>query len=400
MLDIIHGHLLCEGRCFHDYYVRIGKNIITSVGPMALWKPLPNVSVINARKNYISPGFIDIHNHGAFMYDAMDASFKAFDKISEYHLKNGVTSYLLTTMTAPLTAIGHVLDVLKEYVPKIPVRILGCHLEGPFLSVHNAGAHPAPFLKCPDSGSIKFLEKYKDYIKLITAAPELPHTDQLLAFCQSNGIVVSGGHDNAIDDEIHAAIDGGLKSVTHIYCCSSGMSRRPGSYKKHLGLTQIGLLHPELFCEVIADDYHVPPELFDFIYRCKGYQKICLISDGLSASGMAPGQYYLGQQGSGVPVIVDEHVALLSDKSAFAGSITSIGTMVSRLISRRTIPPEEAAYMASTAPARLLGLEHKGNIAPGFDAELNIMDRCGALESTIIGENFIYYHKEGASYEI
>ena len=400
MLDIIHGHLLCDGHCFSDYYVRINGQTIIATGPMTQWIPEANSTVIDAEGNAVCPGFIDIHNHGALMADAMDASSEAFDKISEYHLKNGVTSYLLTTMTAPLETIGHVIEALKTHVSKLPVNILGCHLEGPFLSKESAGAHPIQHLRYPDRQSIKFLEKYKNYIKLITAAPELPHMDDLLAFCRANHIVISGGHDHAIDDEIHAAIDGGLKSVTHIYCCSSGVSRRPGSYKKHLGLTQIGLLHPELFCEVIADDYHVPPELFDFIYRCKGYQKICLISDGLSASGMPPGKYYLGKQGSGVPVIVDEHVALLSDRSAFAGSITSIGTMVGRLISRHTVLPQEAVYMASAAPAKLLGLEHKGNIAPGFDAELNILDSRGALKTTIISENFIYHHKEDAKNEI
>lgn len=400
MLDIIHGHLLCDGHCFSDYYVRINGQTIIATGPMTQWIPEANSTVIDAEGNAVCPGFIDIHNHGALMADAMDASSEAFDKISEYHLKNGVTSYLLTTMTAPLETIGHVIEALKTHVSKLPVNILGCHLEGPFLSKESAGAHPIQHLRCPDRQSIKFLEKYKNYIKLITAAPELPHMDDLLAFCRANHIVISGGHDHAIDNEIHAAIDGGLKSVTHIYCCSSGVSRRPGSYKKHLGLTQIGLLHPELFCEVIADDYHVPPELFDFIYRCKGYQKICLISDGLSASGMPPGKYYLGQQGSGVPVIVDEHVALLSDRSAFAGSITSIGTMVGRLISRHTVLPQEAVYMASAAPAKLLGLEHKGNIAPGFDAELNILDSRGTLKTTIISENFIYHHKEDAKNEI
>lgn len=102
MLDIIHGHLLCDGHCFSDYYVRINGQTIIATGPMTQWIPEANSTVIDAEGNAVCPGFIDIHNHGALMADAMDASSEAFDKISEYHLKNGVTSYLLTTMTAPL----------------------------------------------------------------------------------------------------------------------------------------------------------------------------------------------------------------------------------------------------------------------------------------------------------
>lgn len=394
MLDIIHSTLLCGGQRFPDSYVRISGRTITKTGPMRLWLPVEKGHIIDAKNTFLCPGFIDIHNHGAMMADTMDASYEAFDKISKYHLENGVTSYLLTTMTAPLEDIQKVFDALRQYRGKIPVNILGIHMEGPFLSPDAAGAHPCRYLQLPDDKTLDFIRRNKDFLKLITVAPELPHMDRLLALCRENHIVISGGHDSAVDDEIFPAIEAGLSSVTHIYCCSSTISRRPGSLTKHLGLTQIGLSHSDLFCEVIADNCHIPDNLFKLIYRCKGFKKICLISDGLSASGLAPGNYYLGTKENGVEVIVNEKVALLKNKKAFAGSITPISHMVARLIGRLGILPEEAVYMASSAPAKLLHLKHKGRIEAGCDAELNLMDKNGKLLKTIIGENFIYSHKE------
>lgn len=394
MLDIIHSTLLCDGRRIPNSYVRIEHQTITEIGPMNLWSSSKGNHIINAKNNLLCPGFIDIHNHGAMLADTMDADSESFDKISEYHLKNGVTSYLLTTMTSPLEDIQKVFDALRQYQNKIPVNILGIHMEGPFLSPEAAGAHPLHFLRFPDNESLNFILANRDLLKLITVAPELPHIDKLLSLCRKNHIVVSGGHDNAIDDEIIPAINAGLASVTHIYCCSSTISRRPGSLTKHLGLTQIGLSHSDLFCEVIADSCHIPDSLFKFIYRCKGFKKICLISDGLSASGLTPGNYFLGTRKNGVEVIVNEKVALLKSGNAFAGSITPISHMVSHLICQLGISPEKAVYMASSAPADLLHLKHKGHIKAGFDAELNLITDTGKLLKTIIGENFIYHHKE------
>lgn len=395
MLDIINSTLLINGRRFKERYIRIAGDKIIKTGCMSHWKASLDTEIIDAGDNFICPGFIDIHNHGALLADAMDASSEAFDKISEYHLKNGVTSYLLTTMTAPLRDIKNVFKALKCHHSRLPVHILGCHMEGPFLSAPNAGAHPQQFLRIPDEESLRLIDRYRDCVKLITAAPNLPCIDRLLSYCREHGIIVSGGHDNAIDTEIESAILHGLSSVTHIYCCSSGISRRAGDYTKHLGITQIGLNNPDLFCEVIADSFHIPDDLFKFIYKCKGFQKICLVSDGLSASGLSPGQYYLGSKENGVEIIVDKNVALLKDKSAFAGSITPIASMVSHLVSDLHVPLEKAVYMASSAPAKLLKLANKGCIQKGFDAELNILDGSGHLIKTIIGEHFIHsHHKE------
>ena len=350
---------------------------------------IQNITLDLENQYYLSPGFIDIHNHGAMMADAMDGTKEALDTIARFHAEHGVTTFLPTTMTAPLTSYVDVFNALKDFTPSVPVTIPGIHMEGPFLSRAAAGAQPTESLLEPSEEHLNFLEKYDHLIRLMTISPDVTGVTQLMDFCFDHNIVISGGHDSAIDTEVYEAIEHHMASVTHIYCCSSGISRR-SSPQKHIGLTQIGLLSPHLFCEVIADNCHVPSALFDLIYKCKGYKKICLISDALRATGMPPGQYYLGHKTDGTPVNVTENVALLPGSHLFAGSITPISRMVHTLKKHHNIPLEEISYMASAAQADLLGLTGKGRIKNDFDAEFNIMDNNGSLLCTLIKDQYIH----------
>lgn len=408
-MKIIHANILTDGQSFKDYTIEINGTKITAVTPTRTPSADPSItfeqlkafhdSCLDLRhtvidmegKDFICPGFIDMHNHGAMMADAMDGTFEALDTIARYHAEHGVTTFLPTTMTASSASYETIFHLLDTFTPSVPVSIPGLHMEGPYLSKAAAGAQPTEFLLTPTDENLNFLKKFHHHIKYMTISPDVPDIERLLDFCHDHGIIVSGGHDSAIDTEIYRAIDHHMACVTHIYCCSSTISRR-NSPQKHLGLTEIGLSSPQLSCEVIADNCHIPLPLFELIYKCKGYRKICLVSDSIRATGMAPGQYFLGNATDGTLVDVTEDVALLPGQNLFAGSITPICKMVENLVSQGHYPLEEVTYMASSAQADLLHLESKGQIKAGFDAQLNIIDSQGKLLATLIHDHYQHFN--------
>lgn len=385
-MEIIHVNILEDGKAFEDCFIRITNQRITQTGSMKQYVK-ESKNVLDGMGCYICAGFIDIHNHGAMSYDAMDATKEALEAISAYHLEHGVTDFLATAMTGPLSQVEKLCGLLKKGMVKEKAQILGIHMEGPFLSSKNKGAQPEKYLLEPDGQNLKKLEAFKEFVKLITISPDVKNIEKLLTFCKENGIVVSGGHDSAIDDEIYSAIEYGMKSVTHIYCCSSSISRR-GDAKKHIGLSEIGLEDSRLFTEVIADGCHIPDVLFNLIYKCKGYKKICLVSDQIRASGMKEGRHYLGDLRHGVLVEVLDGIAVLPEENVYAGSVTPINKMVERIVNNCKVPLECACYMASTSQADLLNLQDRGHVKAGYLAHLNLLDKHGVLLGTGIGEEW------------
>ena len=329
-------------------------------------------------------GFIDIHTHGCAMFDTMDASEKSLDEIADFHFKNGETTFLPSTLTASLGSIAKALDCFRKYKAKSPVSLPGIHLEGPFLSAFNRGAQPERFLLTPDRENIDFVKSNSDVIRLITLAPDLPNVTSLIEACVQNDIVVSGGHDNAIETEVYDAMRAGLQSVTHIFCSSSSLSRR--NFERHIGITEVGLSNDALFAEAIADGAHLPYPLFNLLYKCKGFERIVIVSDSMRATGMPKGSYYIGEQNEGTRVEVTDKVAMLADKSKFAGSITPVRKMVEDLARNTDVPLAKIVYMATTSPARLLHFEKKGDVRRGYEAKLNVLSPQGVLLRTIVND--------------
>lgn len=397
MLDIIHVNLLTDGTRQDNGWLRVENGKIAAMGSMAQYSPSAQEQ-LDGKGAFLCPGFMDIHNHGAMQFDAMDASQEAFDAIAKYHFEHGVTSFLFTGMTAPLPEIEKMFAALRGYVPPVPVTVLGVHMEGPFLSEGNRGAHPKALLSALDAQAAAFVEAHKDLLRLLTLAPNLPGAPAFIQRCVQNGIVVSGGHDNAIDTEVYAALQAGITGVTHLYCCSSTVGRR-SDFIKHTGLTEIALNDERLFVEVIADGYHIPQDLFALIYKTKGYRKICLVSDAIRAAGLGAGTYKLGDATNGVEVEVQDGIALLPDHSAFAGSVTPISRMVERLVGKYHVPIEQAAYMASGTQAEYLHVAGKGALHPGFEAKLNLLDEQGKLLAVLAGEQERHITENGKKWE-
>lgn len=359
-------------------------NIVTEDGKILSMGNVIAGEVIDGGGMIACAGYIDIHTHGGWGKDCMEPTYEAIDTVAKYHLFTGITSFCPTTMTADIADIEAALANMRSYKTN-GARLAGAHLEGPFLSSKAAGAHPLDKLQNPDKNNTAFIGRNRDIVRRITVAPDLSGAPFLTALCASMGIQVSIGHDGSIDDEILACIEAGASSVTHMGNCISHASRRYPSPKKHLGLFEMGLADDRLVCEVIADDRHVPDALFKIFYRLKGKDGICFVSDSLSVAGMSEGDYFLGSGESAQAIRIEDGVAVLPDKHTYAGSVTPISKMVSRLYAQG-YPAEDVMTMATITPAKLVGLTDRGDIRPGLLADINLLNDKLEVVKTVMGE--------------
>ncbi len=327
----------------------------------------PEDEVVDLNGQYLAPGFIDLHVHGALGCDTMEASAEAFRTICDFHATGGTTSLLLTTATAPIAEIVGVLQAVQDSRSNIP-GIAGVHLEGPFISKTKAGAQRAEFIQDPSSAAVRQLLAYANVIKRVTLAPELPGALEAIEAFYSRGINVSGGHSDAWDDEARPAFERGMRSVTHTFNCMSS-ARHRGVYRS-AGLLEFALSEPEISCELIADGHHVSPTLMKMLYRAKGPHRICLITDATAGAGLPTGSEF---SLSGNQCVVENGVCLLADRSALAGSAARMNDLVRTIVRDVNVPLNEAIAMATENPARAIGLETKGRLTVGADADLVVL---------------------------
>ena len=339
--------------------------------------------VLDLHGNYLVPGFIDLHVHGALGRDSMEASAEAFQAICDYHASGGTTSLLLTTATAPFDRITDVLNAVRDCRCSI-TRIAGVHVEGPFISKAKCGAQRAEFIQSPSRGSVQQLLDYADVIKRITIAPELWGALEAIENFQAHRISVSGGHSDAWDEEAREGFARGMRSVTHTFNCMSSVRRR-GIYRVG-GLLEFALSEPRIGCELIADGHHVSETLMKMLYRAKGPGGICLVTDATAGAGLPNGsQFSL----FGRDCIVEDGVCLLADRSALAGSASRMIDLVRTMIMKVNVPLHEAVMMATENPARAIGLETKGRLEVGADADLVVLSpELEVLHAFVGGEEF------------
>src|SRR6476619_7340200 len=274
--------------------------------------------VIDLNGNYLAPGFIDLHVHGALGRDSMEASAEAFRSICEFHASGGTTSLLLTTATAPLHEIFKVLHLVRDFRSAIR-PIVGVHVEGPFISKARLGAQRAEFIQDPSPPAVRKLLEYADVLKRVTIAPELPGALEAIEVFHAHGISVSGGHSDVWDEVVRAAFESGMRSVTHTFNCMSS-ARRRGVYRIG-GLLEFALSEPQITCELIADGHHVSPTLMKMLYCAKGPGGICLVTDATAGAGLPDGSRF---SLFGNDCIVEGGVCLLADRSALAGSASQM----------------------------------------------------------------------------
>ena len=322
---------------------------------------------IDLNGNYLAPGFVDLHVHGACGRDTMEASVDAFHAICDFHASGGTTSLLLTTATAPLNEIVRVLEAVRDCRSAIR-SIVGVHVEGPFISKTKAGAQRAEFIQDPSPAAVRQLLEHGEVLKRVTIAPELPGALEAIEVFRARRISASGGHSDAFDEDARAAFERGMRSVTHTFNCMSS-ARRRGIYRVG-GLLEFALSEPEISCELIADGRHVSPTLMKMLYRAKGPQGICLVTDATAGAGLPDGSRFAL---FGKDCVVENGVCLLADESALAGSVARMIDLVRMMVHEVKIPLNEAIGMATENPARAIGLETKGRLVIGADADFVVL---------------------------
>lgn len=336
----------------------------------------------------VVPGFIDQHIHGANSSDTMDADFEALENMATILPKEGTTSFLPTTMTQKDEAIKNALQNVKEFTSRNftdGAEILGIHLEGPFININASGAQPQEYIVNPS------IEKFKEYqeisgnlIKIVTVAPEVPGGQELIKYCHENNVIASIGHTKAKYEDVLEAINNGAKSVTHCYNAMTGLHHRD------LGVVGAVYLHNELNAEIIVDGIHVHEKAVYLLHKNKGSNHLTLVTDAMRAKGLNDGEYDLGGQ----MVQVINGIAHLKD-GTLAGSTLKMIDAFKNCIKFLNISIEEAIKMASTNPAKNLGVsDRKGSIEIGKDADLVVLDKNLDIVMTIARGKIIYKRGE------
>ena len=365
--------------------IRDGQELVVENGKIAEIRQRSVAESTDLGGNYLAPGFIDLHMHGALGRDTMEGTPEAFRTICDYHASGGTTSMLLTTVTAPIAEIVEVLRAVRVARNDLK-QIAGVHVEGPFISKNRAGAQRAEFIRDPEQHLVDQLLEFADIIKIVTLAPELPGALALIDRLRMHKIIASGGHSDASDLEARAGFEYGMGQVTHTFNAMSS-ARRRGIYRE-AGLLEFALSQPEIICELIADGHHVSPTLMKMLYRAKGPHGICLVTDATAGAGLTAGkEFSLG----GRSCVVDDGVCLLADRTGLAGSSSRMIDLVRVTVSQVGVPLHEAVAMASTNPARALGLTSKGKLEAGADADFVVLSPQLEVRQTFLAGQPISY---------
>jgi N-acetylglucosamine-6-phosphate deacetylase len=346
---------------------------------------------INAEGKFVSPGFIDIHVHGGGGHDFMDGHVDAFLRIAEMHVKYGTTSMVPTILTSDKASILHLLSLHDEANAKniTGSQFIGMHLEGPYFAMSQRGAQDPRYIRDPDPAEYEEIIRKSSSIKRWSAAPELKGCIEFGRYLQSKGIIAAIAHTDAIYEEVLAAFENGFALITHLYSGMSGVTRRNAF--RYAGVIESAYIIDELAVEIIADGVHLPSPLLKLAYKIKGPDKIALITDAMRAAGMPPGESILGSSHDGLKVIVEDGVAKLPDRSAFAGSVATSNRLVQTMITQGGVPLLDAIKMITSTPASIMKIDdRKGSLTPGKDADIVIFDDDINIHVAIIKGKVIY----------
>lgn len=344
---------------------------------------------IDLKGDYLLSGFIDVHVHGGGGADFMDATPEAFEIAVKAHLNHGTTTILPTAMTATENDLADFLNAFKAFKKNSKYSALtpGVHLEGPYFSGANAkssGAQPSGLLRMPEEAEMdRLLEIADGDILRWDAAPELEGSDMFARKCKENGIICSIAHSAATSEEAQEGIDNGFSHVTHFY--NAVTTYRKEGQKVLAGVVEAAYLNEEVTVELICDGRHIPRDVLRLALKIKGAEKVLGITDGMRIAGTDMTSGKLGSLKNGTDVIVDDNVAKLPDMSSFAGSIATMDRCIKVLVKDYGIDIVTASKMLSLAPAKLLGLESKGSIEIGRDADLVVFDKELNFKNAIIG---------------
>ena len=357
---IKNGNVLIDG-VFQKVDLFLDGKTIVSIGT-----DMPFDRDIDAGGNYVSAGFIDLHCHGGGGADFSDGDREGVIRAAKTHLQHGTTALFPTALSADFAMLEKAIIAIEEAQQSLPM-LVGIHLEGPYFSPSQTGAQNGKALRLPLPEEYHtILANHK--IARWDYAPELDTDFCFLKALQSAGAVPSAAHTDATCEEMEAAAAQGCRLITHLYSCTSTIRREAGF--RIAGVVEAAYLTDEICAELIADGCHLPHSLLRLAYKLKGPDRLVLVTDAMRAAGLEQtGAFDIG----GVPCIVEDGVAKLLDRTAFAGSVATADRLV-RTCQAAGIPLADCVKMITQTPARIMGLSHKGRIAVGYDADIVIFD--------------------------
>ena len=380
---------LVNGRVVLPDRVETGRALVIEGGRIAGLADLADlgsdVERIDVGGDWITPGLLDIHTHGALRHTFNEPDPAAWAAITRENLRRGTTSLLATFAPTPDLEAG--LAFCRQWMQERHdgARVLGAYLESPYINVLQKGALDASCVRPADDGTAGALLQYADILRVFMLAPELPGALDLVKAINDAGIVPSAGHTMAHDSHVLAAMRAGLRHVTHLWSAMSTVVRE-GPWRKP-GVIEAALAFDGLTAEMIADNRHLPETLMRLAYKCLGPDRLCVVSDALSGAGLPEGSVYTM---GGMSYDVRDGVGMMLDRSSFAGSTTLLPQMLPVLLNVVGIPVMEAVRMVTLTPARIIGVAAEiGSLEPGKRADLVVFDEAFVAQRVMLAGEWV-----------
>ena len=391
--------IITNGKIILPTGIEMNKTLICSEGkinqiiPSADYQPLADDKIIDARQNYVSPGFIDMHIHGGGGHDFMDGTVEAFLGVAETHAKHGTTAMVPTTLTSTQEELLTTFAIYRKAKSQNTQgsQFIGLHLEGPYFSPKQCGAQDPNYLKTPQPEEYNAILEASEDIVRWSVAPELEGALELGKTLQKQQILPSIAHTDAIYEEVEKAYDAGYTHITHLYSAMSSVTRRNAF--RYAGVVEAAYLIEGMTVEIIADGIHLPKPLLQFVYKFKGADKTALCTDAMRGAGMPDGESILGSLSNGQKVIIEDGVAKMPDRTAFAGSVATADRLIRTMVNIADVPLTDAVRMMTATPARILHIDRmKGSLEAGKDADIVIFDDQINIINTI-SKGYVIYTK-------
>lgn len=388
-MKIFNARVVTPYRVIKNGYVLVEDGRIAAVGEGDV--EAGQCTAIDAGGKYAAPGFIDIHTHGGGGFDFMDGTVEACLGAARMHASHGTASLIPTTLTSTNEELKNTFSVYNEarIRNKEGARFLGLHLEGPYFSMEQKGAQDPRYIKNPEPEEYMEILGWSDQIVRWSAAPELDGAAAFGREMVKRGILPSIAHSNAIYEQVQEAFENGFTHITHLYSGMSGV-RRINAYR-YAGVIESAYIIDEMTVEIIADGCHLPASLLKLIYKVKGPSKIALITDSMRGAGMPEGETIIGNLKNGQRAIIEDGVAKLPDRTAFAGSVATADRLVRTMMKLADVPLIDAVRMMTSTPARIMGVDgFTGSLVPGKDADIVLFDESIDVSITIVQGRVIY----------
>lgn len=323
--------------------------------------------LIDVKGMYVVPGGVEIHAHGGGGRDFMECTEDAFTKAVNTHMKYGTTSIFPTLSSSTVPMINQAAETCTKLMQDPNSPILGLHLEGHYLNMAMAGGQIPENIKNPDPNEYIPIVENWSCIKRWDAAPELPGAIQFGKYISRKGILASVAHTQAEFEDMRAAHEAGYTHATHFYNAMPGFHKRR-EYKYEGTVESIYLLD-NMTVEVVADGIHLPPTILRLVYKIKGVERTCLITDALACAASESHEAFDPR------VIIEDGVCKLADHSALAGSIATMDRLIRTMVQKAEIPLADAVRMASETPAKIMNVyDRKGSLQKGKDADIVVFD--------------------------